>query len=283
MSNNATSSGRRNFARKSTRNGPPGRRGTRQDSSDKENVENSSVATPMADYVTRIREVTQEITAKEFCKRKNEYEKLVNEKEAAEIFLRTSIKEESVDTSKVLKLEGDIQMWNKKRNTLGQEISEVDEKIQDLKNIKEDLNDAKRMFDKFVDATSEKLRSLNHVCNQRKEAIEKSQQNISKINNQMEEVLKTKKSTDPFTDFLAKAIAQKSRELECPVCLAVCQPPILRCPLDHLVCKMCRPMLSVCGECRQQYKGEDRHRYAERSYEDLQVLLRTREEYARNL
>ena len=90
MSNNATcsnrgsssqsESGRRNFARKSTRNGPPGRGGTRQDSSDTENVENFSVATPMADYVTRIREVTQEITAKEFCKRKNEYEKLVKEK-----------------------------------------------------------------------------------------------------------------------------------------------------------------------------------------------------------
>ena len=90
------------------------------------------------------------------------------------------------------------------------------------------------------------------------------------------------KSSDPFSKHLNKQIAQKSRELECAVCLIGCQPPILRCPLDHLVCKKCRPKLSVCGECRQPYKGEDRHRYAERSYEDLQGLLRTREEHARN-
>ena len=110
MSSNATSacgassqfkSGRRTYARKSTRNGPPGRK---EDSSDKENVKNSIVATPKT--VKRNREVSQEMANEEFCKRMKEYEKLAKEKETAEKNLRTSIHEGLVETSKFQKLEG---------------------------------------------------------------------------------------------------------------------------------------------------------------------------------
>jgi len=235
-----------------------------------------------SNYVTRIREVSQEIARDEFCKRKNEYEKLLNKKETAEIHLRRSTKEAAVDTSKYQKLEDDILRWNKKGEVLDEEIRELDEKLQGLKNRKQELIYEKSLFHRIVAEKSEKSRSLKHVMDLRKDEIENLCQNVAEIKNQMEEVLKTKKSIDPFTAHLDQQIAQKSRELECPVCLTVCQPPILRCPLDHLVCKMCRPELSVCGECMQQYKGEDRHRYAEKNFEDLQCLIKTREEHARN-
>jgi len=244
--------------------------------------EDKCVGDSSSDYVQRIREVSQEIANEEFCKRKNEYEKLLNEKETAEIHLRTSIECVTVDTSKFQKLEGDIQIWKKKGEVLNEEIRELDEKLQGLKNRKQELNLEKRVFDRIIDGKAEKSRSLKHVIDLRKDEIEKSRQNVTDLKNQMKEVLNTKKSTDPFTAHLNKQIAQKSRELECPVCLSVCRPPILRCPLDHLVCKECRPKLVVCGECRQQYEGEQRHRYAEKSYEDLQGLLKTREEHARN-
>merc|ERR1712179_216669 len=176
--------------------------------------------------------------------------------------LRTSMDEGLVDTSKFLKLEDDMRKWNKKLDALDQEICEEDEKMQNLKNLKRNLNDERRKFDGFVDETSEKFRSLKLGLDQKNQAIEKLRQNITENDNEIVEVMKTKKSTDTFTVHLEK-IAQKSRELECPVCLTMCQPPILRCPLFHLVCKECRPKLSRCGECRQQYEGEDRHRFAE--------------------
>jgi len=235
-----------------------------------------------SDYVKRIRGVSQEIAREEFCKRKNQYEKLLKKKVTTKFHLKRSIEEVTVDTSKFQKLEDDIQTLNKKGEVLDEEIRELDEKLQDLKSRKQELNLEKRVFDIDVDEKSEESRSLKHDIDLRKDEIETLRQNITEINMQMEEVLKTKKSSDPLTDHLDKEIAQKSRELECPVCLTVCQPPILRCPLDHLVCQQCRPKLSVCGECRQQYKDEDRHRYAERSFEDLHRLLKTREEHVRN-
>jgi len=246
------------------------------------NDEDKGESDSSIDYVQRIREVSQEIAKEEFCKRKNEYEKLLNEKDNADIHLRTSIEEAAVDTSKFQKLEGDIQIWKKKGEVLDEEIRELDEKLQGLKDRKQELNLEKRVFDRIVHGKSEKSRSLKHVIDLRKDEIEKSRQSVTEIKNRMKEILKTKQSKDPFTAHLDQQISQKSRELECPVCLTVCQPPILRCPLDHIVCKKCRSKLSVCGECGQQYKGEDRHRYAERSFEELQGLLRTREEHARN-
>eukprot|EP00092_Neocalanus_flemingeri_P106609 GFUD01136794.1.p1 GENE.GFUD01136794.1~~GFUD01136794.1.p1 ORF type:complete len:158 (-),score=45.91 GFUD01136794.1:33-506(-) len=85
--------------------------------------------------------------------------------------------------------------------------------------------------------------------------------------------------SDPFLSHLEKQISQKTRELECPVCFVVCQPPILRCPEFHLVCGECWPRMRVCGECRAPYEGQMRHRYAERGHQELQELVRVREEH----
>ena len=243
-----------------------------------------------SDYMKRISEVSHEIANEEFSKRKNKYEKLVKEKEIAEIHLRTSIKEVAVDSSKLQKHEEDIQIWrnsifntNQKIEFLDEEIRQLDEKLQDLKRKRHELNLDKRSFEGIIQEKSEKSLILTQHIEQGKDEIEKSRQKIAKIKVDMEEVLKPRVSaTDPLLTHLDKQISQKSLELECPVCFTVCQPPILRCPLYHVVCSECWPRLRVCGECRQLYQGKDRHRYAERTFQDLQDLIRTREDHVRN-
>ena len=243
-----------------------------------------------SDYMKRISEVSHEIANEEFSKRKNKYEKLVKEKEIAEIHLRTSIKEVALDSSKLQKHEEDIQIWrnsifntNQKIEFLDEEIRQLDEKLQDLKRKRHELNLDKRSFEGIIQEKSEKSLILTQHIEKSKDEIEKSRQKIAKIKVDVEEVLKPRVSaTDPFLTHLDKQISQKSLELECPVCFTVCQPPILRCPLYHVVCSECWPRLRVCGECRQLYQGKERHRYAERTFQDLQDLIRTREDYVRN-
>ena len=74
-------------------------------------------------------------------------------------------------------------------------------------------------------------------------------------------------------DLIANHIAQKKRDLECPVCTDVAQPPIYMCQDSHLVCSICVPKLKECPTCRVAYnKPILRNRMAERILEDLQKL-----------
>jgi len=68
-------------------------------------------------------------------------------------------------------------------------------------------------------------------------------------------------------------IAAKVEELECPVCLKTCSPPIYTCPNQHLVCSTCRPQLTTCPVCRVVLGDELRvHRWAERDARELDQL-----------
>ena len=75
-------------------------------------------------------------------------------------------------------------------------------------------------------------------------------------------------------EFMERQILELEEELECPVCLEVATAaPIYKCPDDHLLCKICRPKLSECPQCRV---GLDlsfkRLRGAERQAERLLAL-----------
>ena len=69
-------------------------------------------------------------------------------------------------------------------------------------------------------------------------------------------------------------ISEMEEELECPVCFEVSDTaPIFKCPEDHLMCRSCRPRLSVCPLCRAQLGHKyQRFRGAERLAERLQAL-----------
>jgi len=74
---------------------------------------------------------------------------------------------------------------------------------------------------------------------------------------------------------LEAQISDMSLDLECPVCLNVCKPPIYSCVAQHPVCSECRPNLKHCPVCRELYdQGLIRHRYAERDYEKLEDARR---------
>ena len=69
-------------------------------------------------------------------------------------------------------------------------------------------------------------------------------------------------------------ISDMEDELECPVCFEVSDTaPIFKCSEDHLMCRSCRPRLSVCPLCRAQLGHKyQRFRGAERLAERLQAL-----------
>ena len=72
-----------------------------------------------------------------------------------------------------------------------------------------------------------------------------------------------------------RQIKEMEEELECPVCLEVCQPgPIFKCSEDHLVCKDCKPKMTECPMCREEFKlaTSKRFRGAERQAERLVAL-----------
>jgi len=243
-----------------------------------------------SDYLERIAKVVQENAKKEYAERKKSYEELMKHKENIEIRLKTSIEEVALDSSKLQKHEEDIQIWknsifntDQKIEFLDEEIRELDEKLQCLKSKRLELSLDKRSFEGIVQEKSAKSRILKQQIELSNDQIEKSRLEVDTIQNQIDNVFQTKvkaeTESDPFLAHLDKQIAQKSSELECPVCFMVCQPPILRCPEYHLVCGECWPRLKVCGECRGQYEGRMRHRYAERTHQDLQDLLKTRKEH----
>jgi len=54
-------------------------------------------------------------------------------------------------------------------------------------------------------------------------------------------------------------------ELECPVCLEICRPPIYQCGEGHIVCSACKPLLKSCCLCEARYSDPPiRCRFAEK-------------------
>eukprot|EP00092_Neocalanus_flemingeri_P031587 GFUD01034303.1.p1 GENE.GFUD01034303.1~~GFUD01034303.1.p1 ORF type:complete len:248 (-),score=79.95 GFUD01034303.1:73-816(-) len=214
------------------------------------------------DYVERITEVVNENAKEEILERKKLYDKLVQNKEGIEIKIRTQILDVESDSVKLQENEDFFQFMLK--DTFGFFI-----------------------FLKFdIKCVEHESQVLKQQIQQKQEEIGKSRLNVEKIQSQMNNLLKSKVSSDPeadlFLSHLKKQISQKTRELECPVCYQVCQPPILSCPEFHLVCGECWPRLRKCGECRAPYGGQKRHRYAERIHQELEELVRTREEHLKH-
>ena len=84
---------------------------------------------------------------------------------------------------------------------------------------------------------------------------------------------------DKMLTFLNKSITTKERELECPICLEVSEPPIFMCLESHIVCNNCWPKVKKCPECRTPYPASaKRHRYAEKTAEELLDLKKQRKE-----
>ena len=82
------------------------------------------------------------------------------------------------------------------------------------------------------------------------------------------------KENRSLVEFMERQILELEEELECPVCLEVATvAPIYKCPDDHLLCRICRPKLSECPQCRVSLDlSFKRLRGAERQAERLLAL-----------
>jgi len=113
---------------------------------------------------------------------------------------------------------------------------------------------------------------LQQIVNHKKE-MEKANKCIEDLDKKVEDLVETASLGSLELQQVEKRIATKTAELECPVCLNTCSPPIYTCPNQHLVCSTCRPQLTTCPECRVDLGGQVRvHRYAERDARELDQL-----------
>jgi len=103
---------------------------------------------------------------------------------------------------------------------------------------------------------------LQQLFNHKKE-MEKANKCIEDLDKKVEDLVETASLGSLELQQVEKRIATKTAELECPVCLNTCSPPIYTCPNQLTTCPVCRVVLG--GELRV-------HRYAERDARELDQL-----------
>ena len=88
----------------------------------------------------------------------------------------------------------------------------------------------------------------------------KSTPNSESITSNVGKVSETKKKSK------SSEMREVERELECPVCMEVSQPPIYQCEEGHIICSSCKPLLKVCPHnCGKKYSEPAiRCRFAEK-------------------
>ena len=87
------------------------------------------------------------------------------------------------------------------------------------------------------------------------------------------------KIKEEWLEDVNKSIEEKAAELECPVCLETCTPPIHMCSNGHLICNVCSPSCKNCPKCRVDFnKPILRNRMAEQMlFAEVQKLTQKRE------
>jgi len=180
---------------------------------------------------------------------------------------------------KVEEINDEIRKLEKKRSSLISTKGTFDIAIKEFEN-------RRKRFLKLVDDERSKSDKSENVFKTRMHSLETKiktiDQNIENIKlnktlTQKEEAPKAN-SNSKMIQFLESSIRSKEAQLECPVCLCVAKSPIFSCSESHLVCGACRPQLSLCPECRVEYKDQRRHRYAEIMASELETLRKEREE-----
>ena len=155
--------------------------------------------------------------------------------------------------------------------------------LNEIGKLQESLSERKKIIEKDMQEVTTADKSLSHKINDREEKRQKFIEEIIALEDDLQEYAKTTKNIlekiepEPnkeasFIEFMAKSIKEKKEALRCPVCLETASAPIFMCQQMHLICPRCRPRVSECPECRQKYKGHQRHRYAERDAEELSKL-----------
>ena len=133
---------------------------------------------------------------------------------------------------------------------LQQENEKLKEEVEELKAKKELLEDE-----------NTKLRGKDQPLEETADE-EKKMRKVKEANNKI------------LLEFMERQILDLEEDLECPVCLEVASdPPIFKCPDNHLICRICRPKLWQCPQCRVALDiNYEKFRMAERQAEKLLSL-----------
>ena len=210
-------------------------------------------------------------------------EKLSDHKARVEGIIANKATEMRILIVKIDKGEDAKMQCGKKANEIDSMVSQLEDRIKTLMNEKEEIQMTLVQEEKKLKKNIDKKKRLEDFIDKKMKEEKMEQLKIEgRLLHLKDEMGKTKSKVEirndiqmsstnvQFSNFIVDKIQEKEKELECPVCLVVASPPIFSCAKQHLVCKECRPRLKECPECRAPYLEVQRHRYAERSAEELE-------------
>ena len=182
------------------------------------------------------------------------------------------------------------------------ELSDLKTRMQELSLKRKDLLEEMKQDNERIQKWESKRSKLeayidNEVIAKRKKGFE-IEENIQSLEKKLSQIKKDENGaastaevpeTKPkemaerkepsLLEYLDSQIDEKERELECPVCLLEAEPLIFTCPEQHLICSNCRPKVKACPLCKLKYDKSRRHRYAEKTSEELAGIRKRRERF----
>ena len=185
----------------------------------------------------------------------------------------------------------------KRLDMINKELSDIDEthkmekkklndqetELETIKKQQEILSDRRYQIEAGLEGVKITETNLSHklkikelerdkLCDELK-ALEKSLQEYTKTTKDfLDKIEPEKNEKGSITVYMAESIKEKEAALECPVCFETASAPIFMCQQMHLICSRCRPKLKTCPVCRERYRENKRHRYAEMMAEELKKL-----------
>ena len=126
------------------------------------------------------------------------------------------------------------------------------------------LKKKKNMEIFLMETLMDKIRKLDEEMKEMKEivvlAVEKNEE--------------LARNNQKHKEFVTKTIISQEAWLECPVCVQTAEPPIYKCPMDHLICSHCFPrMKGKCPTCRAGLSSNGViYRLAEEIWRELQIM-----------
>ena len=218
--------------------------------------------------------VEEEATRKEI---NNKYDSIKKATAFAKIFIKN--KSEEVKKLKTRFEEAEVLKLKKFEELVNLDImrAQVVRECEESDEVLEQLTEKTQQLQEIVPV---KIREYKEEVGKLKQDIEslenkKVHQNNEAKKQKMDKVV-TAGPNLPLLEYITRQIKSKEEELECPVCFEVASSPIFMCSEDHLVCSVCRPLVSQCPECREVYTGFRRHRFAEKAAVELEGLFRER-------
>ena len=178
------------------------------------------------------------------------------------------------DAKKITEIDTMVTELEKRIKTLKVEKEELKQNIEhEDKQLKKHVKKKERL-ETYLDTTTKKVMTEGKRLETKVQSVRDQLAETRKRKEQVVRAAPPPSSQLPFLEFISGQIQEKEKELECPVFLETADTPIFSClKHQHLVCQHCRPRLKECPECREQYAEVTRHRYAEKTVEQLKTLI----------